>query len=1017
MDGHNRPVKLTVPNLPSIAKRKKILKKIEQSHCRVIWVGAPAGSGKTTLIADYARSFDRRCLWYEVDRGDRDPAVFFQYMAVAASWFLPSDLEIPLFSLENQMALEAYTRTFFSKVFGLADGPRLVVFDNVHDVADTGAFLDWIQVGLSHISENMKVVFISRENVPENLLRYNANRQLLVLDWHDLRLDDEECEQIIRLHGHEADAGDLASQIGQLVDGWAAGLILMLQSAGSDGQPLNISDLKGNLQAPFAYFATEVLRQLPDDHQEILKRTGLLSSFTVKEAEQLCDNAVKADLDELCRLNTLIRRTRHPSLPEQNGGNGEQADGTVYQYHPLFRSFLREIVKNDHDRDGVGDLHMRAARIAMAAGRLNEAVELFSEIEYWPGLVALCREHARHMLVSGRQWTLIDWISRIPEEVRDQDPWLLYFFGQSLLILDSKRARKLMIRAHEIFSGDGDLGGRILSWSGVATSYHMEWADFSNAKAWDALASEFPPLDEDFPDPMIVAEFCKARLDLLTWCDLGSPDADEMAERCFQLLTALKEPLHIAQVATSVIFFHMMRGNMPAASLAADIMQSRLENAKNNPISYLASRIILCHFMWNCGRMTEALAAAHQAVLAAKEIGTSQWDLPVYAARAWVDLAIDDRAGTNQALTAVKRVVDPARTMQYAQYLTLSAQLALHEEETSMARHLAMEAYQLLESAYAPYPLAVAIILLAQIHLAQDNFDDAEALREKLWDLAQATRSRLVLIYANILDAELAMGKGDRADAVAKVGTALAESRKGALLVGAPIAANVITRTCVLALENDVEVDQARWLIQARRLRPPKDGMVPESWPWPIRIETLGRFQVALNGEPLVFTRKAQRRPIDLLKLLCISNEGRASVSHICDCLWPESDGDSAYSAFTSTLSRLKKLLGDDQAVVQRSGMVLINREVCDWDLSRLDQMLRSNQFSAGHLVQMQNLVSGALLPGDDILPGLETARKSWEYRIKRITKKFAQLAEQNGDVELAGGWHDFGARINLRGA
>ena len=79
-----------------------------------------------------------------------------------------------------------------------------------------------------------------------------------------------------------------------------------------------------------------------------------------------------------------------------------------------------------------------------------------------------------------------------------------------------------------------------------------------------------------------------------------------------------------------------------------------------------------------------------------------------------------------------------------------------------------------------------------------------------------------------------------------------------------------------------------------------------------VRISTLGRFNVEVDGQPLQFGAKAQRKPLELLKVIIALGGESAPVEALTESLWPESEGDTAYNSFGTTLNRLRNLIGRD---------------------------------------------------------------------------------------------------------
>lgn len=133
----------------------------------------------------------------------------------------------------------------------------------------------------------------------------------------------------------------------------------------------------------------------------------------------------------------------------------------------------------------------------------------------------------------------------------------------------------------------------------------------------------------------------------------------------------------------------------------------------------------------------------------------------------------------------------------------------------------------------------------------------------------------------------------------------------------------VAAQVCALGLEHQIEPAFVREVITARSL----DAVRPDlaAWPWPIRVMTLGRFQIELGGERLAFAGKVAKKPLELLQFIIASGGTDVSAATVMFALWRELEGDKARSAFNVALHRLRKLLGNDDAVVLELGRVSLN--------------------------------------------------------------------------------------------
>jgi DNA-binding SARP family transcriptional activator len=131
------------------------------------------------------------------------------------------------------------------------------------------------------------------------------------------------------------------------------------------------------------------------------------------------------------------------------------------------------------------------------------------------------------------------------------------------------------------------------------------------------------------------------------------------------------------------------------------------------------------------------------------------------------------------------------------------------------------------------------------------------------------------------------------------------------------------------ALEEGIEVDYVKELIRRNRLVPDPANPDLEQWPWPVKVYTLGRFGILVKDRPVEFGRKVQQKPLALLKVLIALGGREVPEVKLTEFLWQESDGDLAHNSFEVALSRLRKLLGNEEALVLKEGCLSLSNRQC----------------------------------------------------------------------------------------
>jgi DNA-binding SARP family transcriptional activator len=151
---------------------------------------------------------------------------------------------------------------------------------------------------------------------------------------------------------------------------------------------------------------------------------------------------------------------------------------------------------------------------------------------------------------------------------------------------------------------------------------------------------------------------------------------------------------------------------------------------------------------------------------------------------------------------------------------------------------------------------------------------------------------------------------------------------------------SAMARVCAHALEAGIEPDYVRSLIKRRGLAPDALPLSVKGWPWAFRVHTLGGFRLLRHDEPIAAEGKAQRRPLAFLQVLVAQGGERVPEERVTEALWPRIDGDSAHRSFNSTLHRLRKLLGEDRAVLLHEGKLSLDRRYFWTDAWAFDELV-----------------------------------------------------------------------------
>ena len=197
------------------------------------------------------------------------------------------------------------------------------------------------------------------------------------------------------------------------------------------------------------------------------------------------------------------------------------------------------------------------------------------------------------------------------------------------------------------------------------------------------------------------------------------------------------------------------------------------------------------------------------------------------------------------------------------------------------------------------------------------------------------------------------------------------------------------------------------------QLQPPSPDL--KVWPWPVRIHTLGGFELWLDDEPIRFAHKTPRKPLALLKALIGFGAVEVPEHKLIDALWFQEEGDAARKAYSIALHRLRELLGSDAAATVEGGSVSLNRSVCWVDVWHVERHLAEansclrNADGVGFLQradEVGQLYRGAFLAADTDAQWAVSLRERLRSRFVQVVEAAGRHLEGEHRFEQARDWY-----------
>jgi LuxR family maltose regulon positive regulatory protein len=460
--------KFFVPHAPqALIARPRLAALLNDSlQHKLTLVSAPAGFGKTTLVADWlaSRSFEFKVLsselskpeqtqnselntqnfrvaWVSLDEADNNLARFWTYVLTALDSCCPGIATPFVSSLQaRHTPLEHVLTALINALLSIPE-PLLLVLDD-YDVVSEPAIHTSLAFLLEHLPPQAHLMVLARADPPLPLPRLRARGQVLEVRTDQLRCTHEEAENFLSQVMRIVLPPDVLQEAIAHSEGWLVGLQLLglwLQTHADPSDLLN--QLSGSHPYILDYLTEEVLQRQPEEVQTFLLHTAFLDRMCAS----LCDAV-------LSRTKNQEPRTQDTPDGSQFSVLGSQgmleylersnlfvvpldAQRRWYRYHPLFAEALRYRFEQTQP-DQVPALHRRASRWYAEHGRENDAIEHALVAQDWQWAAGLIEQYRCDVALAELESDLVGLrqsIQRLPEEIVRSRPRLCLRYARALL--------------------------------------------------------------------------------------------------------------------------------------------------------------------------------------------------------------------------------------------------------------------------------------------------------------------------------------------------------------------------------------------------------------------------------------------------------------------------------------------------------------------------------------------------------------------------------------------------------
>lgn len=652
-----------------------------------------------------------------------------------------------------------------------------------------------------------------------------------------------------------------------------------------------------------------------------------------------------------------------------------------------------------------------AASILENKGEIDAAVKLLKDVCDWDGVASLIMKHARALLAQGRNLILEEWLGLLPEEIIDHNPWILYWFGVIRLPFNPSIANTYFERAFERFKTNGDSEGLLLSWSGIVDSIGYGLKDFKPLDLWISALNEIMRDSDNFPTMEIEASVASSMVMALSLRQPHNPDIESWIERVLSLPD--ETSIICAKIKTILytMYYRMTRGDMLNIPSDISLIQHLNSSPEIHPLAKVTA-IFAETFGYNLigvnNRCRESMVKCSSL---SRDTGILIFENFMQGYGISSALDANDLVAARKGLNKLALSMNLFRPLDIAFYRFLKTRDALiHKDFIEASLHIDIALKMAMDVGFHILIISCHILKAYLLHELGREREASEYLEHALKSIKKK-KCRTFEFSAYLARAEFAFDHGDEEYGFRFLRKAMSLGKEGGYLnifIDRPA---VTARLCAMALEAGIEKQFVQGVIRRRSLLPDKLHLYIEEWPWSIKIYTLGRFALTLEGKQIRFLQKSQQKPLAMFKVLIALGGREVREELLVDILWPETDGDAGHRSLVTTLQRLRLLVGDNKVIQRREGRLTIDTRYCWVDTWAFERILgeAEKRRKEGLMEEAFRLTDkaialyiGSFLSCEAEMPWLIPLRERLRGRFLRNLIWMGRYMEKNGQFEKA---------------
>lgn len=742
-------------------------------------------------------------------------------------------------------------------------------------------------------------------------------RKINTIDYEDIKFDLNETTNLIQSSMQCPVPDDMIDRLYNETDGWIAGIILGLECINRK-ENTNVTNAKKSF---FGYFLKEIYEPLPDRDKEFLLKTAFLPEFTAEMAAKITSH------EQVERILT--------SKYKQYFITKKYSIDDIFTYQDMFRDFLLKQSELYYGHR-FNSIVLQAADILYEHRYIESSVKLIFKFGDWEAFENLILNHAHDLIDEGISVTVGKCLFEIPDNVVNRYPRLLLWKGLINIYSNPVESRMILDSAYIAFKNMGYPEGQLSALCGIMKAIVLDGNDFHRL---DYYINEF---EESLFD---VYKQCKNESErenavsgivaALIFRQPGHIGVDYWLNEAENIVLYSKNVENRIFTACSIILYYLWTGALFKAGVIVDILSLPVRNIDTYPVlrlMYLITEALYYYYKLAPGKV---LKIVDEGLNIAEQTGFHLMDTVFSGLSVFISLVEGNSGAAEDKLKKIHVFMGRNQSYSWFYYQIISL-VEVSKGNFPAAIECGRRSMEMVQKTGGIFPIGLNKYVLAYVLVKAGRYDEAIVQLKDISKLEAMTKSELFNYHVSTVKTLMALKTNDTKQFEDMFKKCVQFAKLSGIRIFLTLQKSVAS-VCEAALDRGIQVEYVNELISLYNIT--TDNHLIESFPWQLRIYTLGRFEIFKEGNFIKLLGKPKKMQMELLKALISIDGNHLSAEEIADHLWLDSDGDLAHNALKTVVHRLRKLLGGSNLIITSNGRIWLNPELCWIDVWGVDKI------------------------------------------------------------------------------